>query len=271
LPEHIQANIKESLETSLRKERSFKSKKVLFNSRMIKAMHDDNHDVVQENLRRVFGPAIGADSDDEQALMDREPWLYNQIQKSPSILKKREIKALRKEQQVFNLYTQGVKPSLISKQMKLLPATVNTMLQNMRITTKKIDASLRDGQQSQSCQTNSRATLKENPLILKAITKYLDENGIYNLKLDSLRQHLVGVLPPGSAPCASTLLDILKRKFFLCFNRLQTSTTKYFEGTYAEKRLWVSRLLAQFFHDGAIIVSVDESNFRSDLTKSWSW
>ena len=29
--------------------------------------------------------------------------------------------------------------------------------------------------------------------------------------------------------------------------------------------------MAQFFHDGAIIVSVDESNFRSDLTKNWSW
>jgi hypothetical protein len=52
---------------------------------------------------------------------------------------------------------------------------------------------------------------------------------------------------------------------------MKTTTTKYFEATYAEKRLWVSRLLTQFHHDGAVIVSVDESNFKSELDKDWCW
>ena len=64
---------------------------------------------------------------------------------------------------------------------------------------------------------------------------------------------------------------MIKNKFFLKYKRMKSSTAKYFEGTYAEKRLWVSRLLTQFLHDGAVIVSVDESNFKSDLEKDWCW
>lgn len=52
---------------------------------------------------------------------------------------------------------------------------------------------------------------------------------------------------------------------------MKTTTAKYYEGTYAEKRLWVSRLLTQFLHDGAVIVSIDESNFKSELEKDWCW
>jgi hypothetical protein len=33
----------------------------------------------------------------------------------------------------------------------------------------------------------------------------------------------------------------------------------------------VSRLLAQFLLDGALLVSVDESNFRMDAFKKFSW
>jgi len=89
MPEHVQANIKRSLEADIRKEGQLKHKKVLLDSRKIKAMYDDHDDKVQENLRRVYGPEVGADSDDERALMERDPWLYNQIQKSTHILKKR--------------------------------------------------------------------------------------------------------------------------------------------------------------------------------------
>ena len=38
---------------------------------------------------------------------------------------------------------------------------------------------------------------------------------------------------------------------------------KYTDPTFDEKRLWISRLLAQFIVEGAIIVSIDESSIRT--------
>jgi hypothetical protein len=46
---------------------------------------------------------------------------------------------------------------------------------------------------------------------------------------------------------------------------LEKSNLKYSDPLYNEKRLWVSRLLTTFLKDDAIIISVDESNFRSDV------
>ena len=47
--------------------------------------------------------------------------------------------------------------------------------------------------------------------------------------------------------------------------------TKYRDPLFNEKRLWASRLLAQFLADGAIIVCVDESNIRSDSLGGKRW
>ena len=69
-------------------------------------------------------------------------------------------------------------------------------------------------------------------------------------------------------PTIPILHDIVHNKFNLKFGSLKTTTLKYFEGTYEEKRIWVSRLLAQFHMDNAMIISIDESNIKSDINKS---
>ena len=46
---------------------------------------------------------------------------------------------------------------------------------------------------------------------------------------------------------------------------------RYLDPTYNDKRVWVSRLLAQFMFENAVIISVDESNFRSDILNKRSW
>lgn len=46
---------------------------------------------------------------------------------------------------------------------------------------------------------------------------------------------------------------------------------RYLDPTYNEKRLWVSRLLAQFHKEGAVIISIDESNFRVDSFPKRKW
>ena len=52
------------------------------------------------------------------------------------------------------------------------------------------------------------------------------------------------------------------------YGKTQAANVRYRDPTFNDKRLWVSRLLAQFLVEDAIIISVDESNFRSDVLPS---
>ena len=45
---------------------------------------------------------------------------------------------------------------------------------------------------------------------------------------------------------------------------MNTANLKYRDPTFNDKRLWVSRLLAQFLFEDALKITVDESDFRSD-------
>jgi hypothetical protein len=63
----------------------------------------------------------------------------------------------------------------------------------------------------------------------------------------------------------------LKSTFHLHYGKSDPAATKYRDPLYDEKRLWVSRLLAQFMHEEALIVSVDESNIRSDKLGGKCW
>lgn len=46
---------------------------------------------------------------------------------------------------------------------------------------------------------------------------------------------------------------------------------RYQDSTYDLKRTWISRLLTQFIYEDLIIISVDESNFRSDKLAKRQW
>jgi hypothetical protein len=61
---------------------------------------------------------------------------------------------------------------------------------------------------------------------------------------------------------------IMREKFNLKYQRLDKANTKYRDPEYNEKRLWVSRLMAQFLREDVIIISIDESNFKSDSMPS---
>jgi hypothetical protein len=46
---------------------------------------------------------------------------------------------------------------------------------------------------------------------------------------------------------------------------------RYNDPTFDAKRTWVSRLLAQFLGDDALIISIDESHISSELAKPYRW
>lgn len=71
--------------------------------------------------------------------------------------------------------------------------------------------------------------------------------------------------------CVATLLKVLKESFHLRFGKGQNANAKYRDPSFNENRPWVSRLLVQLFLEDAVVISVDESNFRRDYlpTKQW--
>jgi hypothetical protein len=81
-----------------------------------------------------------------------------------------------------------------------------------------------------------------------------------------LRSYIGKALTTAVPPCESTLSLILKNTFHLKYKKLNPGNYRYRDPTFNEKRLWVCRLLAHFILDGWLIVSIDESNLRSDNT-----
>lgn len=99
--------------------------------------------------------------------------------------------------------------------------------------------------------------------MLGAIAQYISIHGTFKLKLNELKLYLAATLPNGWVPCIATLARILKTHFSLQYKKTDKSKLKYKDPTYNAKRLWVSKLLTQFHFDGALIISVDESCFRT--------
>ena len=74
-----------------------------------------------------------------------------------------------------------------------------------------------------------------------------------------------------ATPNLNTISHILKHDFGIQFRRLDGAQSKYLDPYFDEKRLWASRLLVQFHIQNALIISIDESNFRHDTLKNFSW
>jgi hypothetical protein len=64
---------------------------------------------------------------------------------------------------------------------------------------------------------------------------------------------------------------MMKEKFHLKFSAQEQANAKYRDPTYNEKRLWTARLASQFLIEDALIISIDESNFRHDTIPKKSW
>ena len=79
---------------------------------------------------------------------------------------------------------------------------------------------------------------------------------------------------PAQVPSLRWLGRVLLTRFNLVYRRgIDTSCYKYQDPRFHERRLWVSRLLAYFFlkEPDLLIVSIDESSFRSDKLPKAAW
>jgi len=75
-------------------------------------------------------------------------------------------------------------------------------------------------------------------------------------------------------PFEQCLRKVLHLRFNMCYRRASNARFKFQDPTFNEKRLWVSRLLAQFYtqeSDNVLLISIDECSFRSDKTIHSAW
>lgn len=64
---------------------------------------------------------------------------------------------------------------------------------------------------------------------------------------------------------------ILIQDFGLRYRATNAANIKYNDPDFDEKRLWVSRLLAQFMMAEVVIVSIDESSFKQEGLPKRFW
>ena len=157
-----------------------------------------------------------------------------------------------------------MKPKDISKQLRVPIEFVYQTIQKFRKELKlKSDTECKPVKRG-------RKRIRDEPMLLDEIQKYIEVRGIYDFTSLQIQQHLMKVkqgdpsLKQLIVPSDKTILKILKEHFHLKFGKMHTANLKYRDPTFNDKRLWVSRLLAQFMYEDALIITVDESNFRSD-------
>lgn len=78
-----------------------------------------------------------------------------------------------------------------------------------------------------------------------------------------------GVLP--HVPSRAVLRVIMRDELGMRFRSGLGAKLMYNSPAFDEKRVWVSRLLAQLHLEGAVIVSVDESAFKSEMANHKFW
>ena len=84
-------------------------------------------------------------------------------------------------------------------------------------------------------------------------------------------QAAVASKPLARKPGRYTIRRILHERFGLTFKDTRTDLARYNDELLDEKRIWISRLLAQFLMDNVVIISIDESGFQSGYGPGLTW
>lgn len=95
--------------------------------------------------------------------------------------------------------------------------------------------------------------------------------GLTRVTLANIVAKLSADGPANYIPSATAVQTILREKFGLKYRAANAANTKYNDTTYDEKRLWVSRLLAQFLMADVIVISIDESSFKQEGIRHRYW
>lgn len=104
------------------------------------------------------------------------------------------------------------------------------------------------------------------------ISQCIKRNGLHALTIQSVRDFIANQnIPNLKVPCAETVSLILKEKFQLRFLKYDGAVARYRDPLFNERRIWLSRIMAQLLCEDVLIVSIDETHFRSDIQMNKRW
>jgi hypothetical protein len=173
----------------------------------------------------------------------------------------------------MDLYlSEKLRPKVIGKRLNIHPYVVYDAVDSFKKKLKKLLQKIDAGVLSMDRLPTKNIKKKTDELqVQEALRFYLLEHGTKDLTLGRVKLYMDSLLQDGKTVSRKQISFMLRKRYHLNLKRLNPADFRYKDPYYNEKRLWVSRLLAQFLLDGALLVSVDESNFRMDAFKKYSW
>jgi hypothetical protein len=111
-------------------------------------------------------------------------------------------------------------------------------------------------------QTRSRVN---EELLVDTVGQCIKTNGLHQLTIQQVRSYIAESQIPGlKVPCKETVSMILKEQFLLRHVKYDGAIARYRDPLYNDRRIWLARILTQLICEDVLIVSIDETHFRSD-------
>ena len=101
----------------------------------------------------------------------------------------------------------------------------------------------------------------KDPALIDMVRRAVQSIGVYRLTLDKVKRAIAN-MGHQRIPCTDTIWKIMRNHFGLTYKMRCAANIRYSDDKFYDKRLWVSRLLAQFMHDEVVILSIDECSFQ---------
>jgi hypothetical protein len=110
-----------------------------------------------------------------------------------------------------------------------------------------------------------------NHKLLQHIKEYLEQHPTKQTTLEKIRKAFADKYPNEALPCTSTIGVIIRNRFHLNYIKVPPANARYDDPTFNEKRLWVCKMLASMLLSNTVIISMDESSFKSRVAHSYQW
>lgn len=182
------------------------------------------------------------------------------------------MKEVKKQTDIISKYfVNGLKPAQIAKQQRVSVDYVYTVVHQFK---KKAIKQLDDDNYENKKLSSSKKKLLgfDDPILHELTKNYIEETGIYKTKIRHLKEYIQNKLDDGiRAPSNSTLSKILREVFHQYYRKDTAANSKYRDTIYNSKRVWISRIIPQLLYDQVLVISMDESNIRTDALGGKQW
>ena len=115
-------------------------------------------------------------------------------------------------------------------------------------------------------------TRVNDKLLIDTIGECIKTNGLHALTIKQIREYIgQAQIPNLKVPGKDTVSMILKEKFLLRHVKYDGSIARYRDPLYNDRRIWLARIMTQLICEDVLIVSIDETHFRSDIAMKKRW